>query len=450
MIGCVPAVHADADTARGGMAVSRRLAAVGALACLAAGLGLLGYSALVSFPRGLIALSLVVLAAWVAWQGLIRRGPARMVCAIVAGILVAGAVGTLVAGGILLEGLIGLAVLGGLVALSKRAFSVHRHLPAAAAPRRAVVVYNPKSGGGKAISNNLAEEARRRGIEPIELKPGDDLVALVRDAVARGADGLMAAGGDGTQALVATIAAEHDLPFASIPAGTRNHFALDLGVDRDDVVGALDAFVTGGERWVDLGEINGRTFVNNVSLGLYAEAVQREGYRDAKIRTILDTVPTVLAPSGASTDHELHWTGPDGTAQQSAAVILVSNNVYRLGRVIGSGTRPRMDAGVLGVTVIGAAVPGASHRSIKSEWPATEFVVDAAGQVPVGVDGEALLMPGPLAFRIRPGALRVRIAPHHPGASPSAAQPTGLRDGVRRLLRIAGGADPADAGTVGG
>ena len=108
------------------------------------------------------------------------------------------------------------------------------------------------------------------------------------------------AGGDGSQAIVAAVAAELDLPYACIPAGTRNHFALDLGVDRDDVVGALDAFVEGGrERRVDLAEVNGRVFVNNVSLGVYAEAVQRSGYRDAKLRTLLDTVPDALGPSGA-------------------------------------------------------------------------------------------------------------------------------------------------------
>jgi hypothetical protein len=108
-----------------------------------------------------------------------------------------------------------------------------------------------------------------------------------------------------------------------------------------------------------------------------------------------------------------------------------------------------VDAGVLGVTVIGAVVPGVNHRSIKSEWATTEFVIESDGDVPVGVDGEALVMPTPLVFRTRPGALRVRIAPQHPGASPSAAQPTGLRDGLRRLVRIAGGADPIDAGGAG-
>jgi diacylglycerol kinase family enzyme len=427
--------------------VPRRLAAVLALATLAVGTILLLVSVLRSLPQGVIALLLVAAAFMVAWQGLVRRGRARVVSWIVAGILLAGAVAALVVDGILGDGLAGIVLLVAAVVLAKRAFSVHRRLPVLPAPERPVVVWNPKSGGGKALKSNLAEEARRRGIEPIELKPGDDLVALVQDAVRRGADGLMAAGGDGTQALVATIAAEHGLPFACIPAGTRNHFALDLGVDRNDVVGALDAFVDGGETTVDLGEVGGRTFVNNVSLGLYAEAVQSDGYRDAKIRTILDTVPSVLSheASGGSA-RELRWTGPDGRAERSAAVVLVSNNVYRLGRIMGSGTRPRLDAGVLGVAVIGAEVDGSNHRRVKSEWSTPEFVIDADGDVPLGIDGEALVMPTPLVFRIRPGVLRVRIATHHPGASPSAAQPTGLGDAVRRLARIAGGTDPADAG----
>jgi len=150
---------------------------------------------------------------------------------------------------------------------------------------------------------------------------------------------------------VARIAAEHRLPYACIPAGTRNHFALDLGVDRDDVVGALDAFVDGGERWVDLGEVNGRTFVNNVSLGLYGESVQRAGYRDAKVRTVLETVPTVLGPGAAPA---LRWRDPDGREHEGGVAVVVSNNRYRLGHVLGDGTRPRLDEAVLGVTVLGA------------------------------------------------------------------------------------------------
>ena len=155
-----------------------------------------------------------------------------------------------------------------------------------------------------------------------------------------------------------TIAAEFDLPFACIPAGTRNHFALDLGVDRNDVVGALDAFVNGGERRVDLAEVNGRVFVNNVSLGLYADAVQREGYRDAKLHTVLDTVPEfsrTAGPGGADLRFEREGDDPAG----QAIVVMVSNNNYRLGNLIGSGTRPRIDDGRLGLAVLEA--PAGRH-----------------------------------------------------------------------------------------
>ena len=242
-----------------------------------------------------------------------------------------------------------------------------------------MLFFNPKSGGGKAERFSLADEARARGIEPIELGPPWDLEGLVREAVAAGADALAMAGGDGSQAVVAAIAAELDLPYACVPAGTRNHFALDLGVDSDDVVGALDAFVDGGERRVDLAEVNGRVFVNNVSLGLYADAVQRTGYRDAKLRTLLDTVPEVLGPDG--TGLGLRWTGPGGHDHASGAAILVSNNRYRLGRAVGSGTRPRIDDGLLGITVVerpdrprpGGRRPQRPWR----EWTAPVFEVDA-------------------------------------------------------------------------
>ncbi|MGZ4395081.1 MAG: diacylglycerol kinase family protein [Gaiellaceae bacterium] len=388
-------------------------------------------------PRGLVTIALLAAGLVVAWQALLRRGRARHLLAVGGGLLLVGAVAVVLSGDRFGFGLAAVALLILGVAIGRRVFRVDATLQAAVPPKRAIVVWNPRSGGGKAVSNNLPDEARARGIEPIELKPGNDLVQLVRDAVARGADGLAAAGGDGTQALVASIAAEHDLPFACIPAGTRNHFALDLGVDRDDVVGALDAFVNGGERRVDLAEVNGGVFVNNVSFGLYAEAVQREGYRDAKLRTILDTAPDVLAAQPDGPTAELGWSGPDGSAHESAAVILVSNNVYRLGRVVGSGMRPRMDAGELGVAVLQA--PGAGRPW--QQWSTKAFEVTASHPVPVGVDGEALVLDPPLRLVSRPQALRVRIAPQHPGASPSAGLPEGALDTVRQLFAVAAGRD---------
>ena len=422
----------------------RRIAAVVALVAGAATAVLACAVAVNQFPRGLILLGCVLVAAAAAWYGALRRGVPRVAGLGLAALALAAALVVLVAGGARFADLLIVAGLLVTLAASRATLGVHVDLPDAEPPRRPVLFFNPRSGGGKAERFRLADEARERGIEPIELGPPWDLEALVRGAVERGADGLAMAGGDGSQAIVAAIAAERGLPYACIPAGTRNHFALDLGVDRDDVVGALDAFVDGGERVVDLAEVNGRVFVNNVSLGLYAEAVQREGYRDAKLRTLLDTVPDVLGPHGGELD--LRWTGPSGQVHRAGAAMLVSNNRYRLGRAVGSGTRPRIDDGLLGITVVGAPAGrgeggGALQRPWR-EWSAPAFDVDADGPVPAGIDGEALVLDAPLHFRIRPGVLRVRIARAHPGASPSATAPEGLRAGVVGLVRIAAGRAP--------
>ncbi|HEX5910797.1 MAG TPA: diacylglycerol kinase family protein [Thermoleophilaceae bacterium] len=416
-------------------------AAAVALVTAAATLALAVAIAVSEFPRGLVVLALVVVAAASAWYGVLRRGAARTAGIGAAMLALTGIVVLLLAGGSLLAQLLVVAGLVLSLAAARMALEVRVTLPDAEAPSRPVLFFNPRSGGGKAGRFALAGEARGRGIEPIELTPGQDLTALVQGAIDRGADGLAMAGGDGSQAIVAALAARHGLPYACVPAGTRNHFALDLGVDRDDVVGALDAFVDGGERTVDLADVNGRVFVNNVSLGLYAEAVQREGYRDAKLRTLLDTVPDVLGPHGGEVD--LRWTGPGGRAHHSGAAVLVSNNRYRLGRAVGSGTRPRIDDGLLGMTVFGAPTDrGQGGRRLQRpwrEWTAPTFEVDAAGPVAAGVDGEALTLDPPLRFRIRPGVLRVRISRRHPGASPSAIAPEGLGDGLAALARIARG-----------
>lgn len=422
---------------------ARRIAAIGALLLGFGGLALAVVVAVQEFPRGLIALVCVAVAAFGAWYGVLRRGLVRA-AGFCVGVLGAGAAVVLLLSDRLFAEVVVVAALVLSCASARAAFGLRGPLPQARVPRRPILVYNPKSGGGKAERFSVADEARARAIEPIEFGPPWDLEGVVREAVAGGADALAMAGGDGSQAVVAAIAAELDLPYACVPAGTRNHFALDLGVDRDDVVGALDAFVDGGERRVDLAEVNGRVFVNNVSLGLYADAVQRTGYRDAKLRTLLDTVPEVLGPDGTGLD--LRWTGPGGHDHSSGAAILVSNNRYRLGRAVGSGTRPRIDDGLLGITIVGAPTGrgrgGRLPQRPWREWTAPGFEVDATGPVPAGIDGEAVKLEPPLRFRIRPGVLRVRISRRHPGASPSAMLPEGVGAGVRALARIVAGREP--------
>jgi diacylglycerol kinase family enzyme len=417
----------------------RRWWALAALVLVVVAVGLAIAVAVSRFPGGLSVLLSAALAFVAAWYAVVRRGAARTLGLAAAALLLAGAIVLVIVEGRPVENALVLVALVASLAAARRAFKAHVRLPRTAPPSHPVLFYNPKSGGGKAERFALAEEAQRRGFDAVELQRGDDLEELVRTAVARGANGLAMAGGDGSQAIVAKIASELDLPYACIPAGTRNHFALDLGVDRDDVVGALDAFVDGGERRVDLAEVNGRVFVNNVSLGLYAEAVQRPGYREAKLHTLLATVPDVLGPDAQPP--ELRCSGPHGT--ESGVAILVSNNSYRLGRALGSGTRPRLDAGQLGIAVLGPrSVDGTGTRATPlamQQWADGTFEIESAGPVPAGIDGEAMVLDPPLRFRTLPGALRVRIAPKHSGASPSALLPDSAWQTVAALVKLAFG-----------
>lgn len=283
---------------------------------------------------------------------------------------------------------------------------------------RPVLFVNPASGGGKAARAGLAERARERGIDAVVLRPGQRLAELVSEAVASGADLLGAAGGDGSLAIVAAAAREHGVPFVCVPAGTRNHFAKDLGVDPHDLVGSLDALVEGVERRIDVAEVNGRMFLNNVSLGIYADAVRQEQYRDEKARTLFETARAVLGPSASLP--ELQVVDDLGREHRSPAVVLVSNNPYSLDRPLVAGTRRTLDSGELGILVLDApaARPGPGRT-----WCATSFEVTGRAPLHAGVDGEAADLSPPLRFAIRPAALRVRISARHPGVSPSGLVP---------------------------
>jgi diacylglycerol kinase family enzyme len=272
-------------------------------------------------------------------------------------------------------------------------------------PQRPVLFVNPRSGNGKAARVDLAERARERGIEAIVLHPGDDLAALVAAAVEGGADALGVAGGDGSLAVVAAAARANGLPFVCVPAGTRNHFALDLGVDRRDLVGSLDAFTDGVERRIDVAEVNGRLFLNNVSLGIYGDAVRESTYRDAKARTLLETAANVLGPSATATDLEL--VDDAGHSHRNPAVVLVSNNPYSHEAPHPPGTRPTLDSGQLGIIVLPTPPPG--HYKGRA-WTAPRVEVTAPGPLHAGVDGEAVELSPPLTVVVKPAALRVRIS----------------------------------------
>jgi diacylglycerol kinase family enzyme len=289
-------------------------------------------------------------------------------------------------------------------------------------PRRAFLIMNPRSGGGKVAKFGLKEKAEALGAEVALLEgPGVvDVAALARQAVATGADLLGVAGGDGTQALVAGIAAEHDLPFLVISAGTRNHFAMDLGLDRDNPAACLDALTADGvEQRIDLGVIGERTFVNNASFGAYAEVVESPAYRDDKGGTTLQILPDLLSGHRGA---KLSARAGDATVTGPQA-LLVSNDPYEMGDIAGLSRRARLDTGTLGVV---AVTVDSARQAIEllrrgrgnglTLLTADEVVVDAdMPEIPVGIDGETVMMATPVRCTIRPRALRVRVPRNRPG-----------------------------------
>ena len=309
--------------------------------------------------------------------------------------------------------------------------------------KNGVLFMNLKSGGGKAERFHLVDECRARGIEPVVLEGGQDWVAIIRETAPKH-DVVGMAGGDGSQALVGSIAAELGLPMVVVPAGTRNHLALDLGLDRDDVVGALDAYGDAVERPMDLADVNGSVFVNNVSLGVYAAIVRSPEYRDAKVDTTLTALPKIFGPG--ATPFDLRFDSPTGHHDR-AHLIQVSNNPY--GDTTGGfGSRPRLDTKQLGVVsliiegdrgmaqFLAALSTGRPDRFQGLEaWATPTFEVSSGAQIEIGLDGETQLMDSPLRFSIRPAPVRVRLPKSAIGYSP-AARAIGWRAASRALWNV--------------
>jgi diacylglycerol kinase family enzyme len=294
----------------------------------------------------------------------------------------------------------------------------HPAQPPAAHP---YLIMNPRSGGGKVEKFDLKRKAEELGAEVFLMSGPEpvDVAEVARAAVARGADLLGVAGGDGTQALVAGIAGQHGIPFMVVTAGTRNHFALDLGLDRENPAACLGALSDAVELRVDLGVIGGQTFVNNASFGAYAEVVQSPAYRGDKLNTTLNLLPDLLqGHSGARLSART-----DGVEIGGPQALLVANNPYGSGDIAGLSRRARLDRGILGV--VGVKVGSArqaidllrgKHSTGLSLLTATEIEITAdAPQIPVGIDGEAVSLATPVHCAIHPGALRVWVPRDRPG-----------------------------------
>jgi len=455
-------VHATPASSKTGLAgphpLLRRLAAIVALTVPIAMVVVAAVALAGDVASAALAVVLVVVANGSVWFALTERGTLRAVGAAAAILATSGLIVVLAThwqGLLVLIALLLLLALFGLAAryaLGRSGEVAARRAAAVAvpagAPDSAALIINLKSGGGKAERFDLAAEAKRRGIEPIVLRPGDELRELAESAIVRGAQVIGMAGGDGSQALVATVAARREVAHVCIPAGTRNHFALDLGLDRDDVVGAMDAFTDGVERRIDLARVNDRVFVNNASLGVYAKVVQSDAYRDAKLETWTGMLPDLVGPDAEPID--LEFTAPDGTNYNDAPLVLVSNNPYELTHLAGAGTRERIDTGMLGI--VAARVRGAEVSNLVAlelvgqagrypgllSWSAPEFEVRSGSPVEIGLDGEALVLDPPLQFASLPGALRVRL-PRGAGLSPAARAVALTTDNLGALVRVAVG-----------
>ncbi|HEX6699492.1 MAG TPA: diacylglycerol kinase family protein [Gaiellaceae bacterium] len=261
----------------------------------------------------------------------------------------------------------------------------------------AFLLVNPRAGDARPAPEELAEAAVARGIDVHVLRESEDPAELARGA---SADAIGIAGGDGSLAPVAAVARDRDLPFVCVPYGTRNHFARDLGLDRDDPVGALAAF-RGRERRIDVARAGDRMFLNNVSLGLYAQLVhRREEHRRRR-----DALARVRALAILLRERKQFALTVDGRAIETP-VALVANNAYLL-ELLSIGERERLDEGLLHLYALTGLV--------RSEWrerSGERFTIGGDGPVlAAAVDGEPAELETPIEFRIEPRTLRVLVPP---------------------------------------
>src|SRR5215207_11680483 len=285
----------------------------------------------------------------------------------------------------------------------------------------ACLILNPAAGSAAGFRGRLTRAARERGIRVRVLEPGEDARLSALAAVEDGAESLAVAGGDGTVAAVAGVAVERELPLVVVPTGTLNHFARDLGLDLTRPLRALDAFYAGHEeRRVDVGRINGRLFINNVSLGIYAQMLGDPHYRQDKLGVAQTKFQAAF--SNPEPRRALRITPPDEAPLEGIIAVVVSNNPYDFARWDRLGQRHRLDTGKLQISVLDVGLleelegllagttplgTTAEVRPPLRHWTSERLEMGVVGErVRAGVDGELITFEAPLCFSVDPGALR--------------------------------------------
>ena len=269
-----------------------------------------------------------------------------------------------------------------------------------------VLIINPHSGGGKAAKIGLVASAEKLGIETVVRQKGEKLGKLAKNAVDNGCDHLIIAGGDGSLARVAKVAIKRDVPFSCVPSGTRNHFAMDLGLDRSDPTMALVTAFGGVEFAVDVGRIGKHLFLNNVSFGIYADAIAETDYREHRAESMVEATETDIEDP----DSRLSVLDPDGVVHDEIGVLLASNNPYRFIGPPDYAGRARLDTGTLGVILADRTedrTVDLKHSEVK-RWNAAKVTVDSTHKkVRVGIDGSLHKLKAPVDIHIDHKVLRV-------------------------------------------
>ena len=430
----------------------QRVAAAGALAVLAVSLGAAAHILWAQWRPLAASLVLGFVATTFLWQALTTRGPVRLANGVVATLCAAAVIAAgsdIVGEGQELLILGAGAVVSG--AFARAALAVRpRQEPRLPRPVHPALFVNPRSGCGQATRLDLAGRARRAGATVVMVEPGGNLRDLAEHAADGGADLLGVAGGDGSLGEVAGVAADRDLPFLVVPIGTRNHFARDAGLDYRHPAAALRALDDGTEIRVDLGQAGERSFVNNISFGLYADAVSQPGYRDAKTATLLDCVPDFAGPAAVASG--LRCTSPTHAGVIDPAIVVVSNNPYLPGGLSTPRTRASLSRGQLGVLTLHArsgldlavlALAGPGPVEGNAAWSTPLVVVDAPSEtVTAALDGEPVDIPAPVAITSWPAALRLRV-PRRRNTALRASALLSSFTVVRLVACLTGRPDPA-------
>ena len=258
----------------------------------------------------------------------------------------------------------------------------------------------------------------------VMLPSGAHAADAAREAAAAGACAIVAGGGDGTVSAVASVVAGTNAALGVLPLGTLNHFAKDAGIPMD-LEAAVATVLAGHIKAVDTGEVNGRTFLNNASIGIYPDiVVERERLRQLGRWKWTALAIATLRILRRYRRLVVRVAAGDGVEHARTAFVFVGNNEYQVDG-LSLGARTRLDGGRLFAylaprvhtrelpTLLALALAGrARERQALESIEATALHVATPGlrRLRVALDGEVIVMRAPLQFRVRPGALRV-IAP---------------------------------------